>query len=111
MHNGDEGGSEVLGRRVSDGSLISFREAVRMFATKDDLDAQSAAIQRMGDRLDDMPTLEEYKLRWRMDDEYRKEVKTTLEDLKRARFPSGFVSALGTIAAVCIALWGAFRPH
>jgi hypothetical protein len=109
MHHGegDDGGSEIFGRRVSDGSLISFREAVRMFATKDELVAQQTALERMGDRLDEMPTLEEYKLRWQMDDEYRREVKATLEMLKSARLPSGFINTIGTLIAICIAVYGA----
>jgi len=63
------GDSVPVGSRAADGDWISFREAVRMFATKEELEKTDRLLNDSVQRMNEMPTRAELNERWRREDE------------------------------------------
>ena len=103
---GDDLDPAIIGRRASDGDLISFREAVKMFATKDELAAMGTGIKAIATQVAGFVTRGEHETRWERDDEFRRDTKASLEDLKAQRLPQWVLTVLGIAAAIGIAIWG-----
>ena len=104
---GEDVDPSIIGRRATDGSYISFREAVKMFATKEDLASLKTGVQMLVTEMASFPTRSEHEIRWERDDEYRKATQEKLDDLVAQRLPQWLFMALGPLAAIGIAFWGA----
>jgi hypothetical protein len=103
---GDDFDPSIIGRRVADGDNVSFREAVKMFATKDELTAMGTGIRAIASQVAAFVTRSEHETRWERDDEFRRDTKKALEELKAQRLPQWLFMALGPLAAIAIALLG-----
>ena len=84
---------------------MSFREAVKMFATKEELSSMKTGIDALVVQVGSFVTRAEHTARWDRDDEFRTETKETLKELMAQRLPQWIFMALGPIAAIAIAVW------
>lgn len=110
----DDDDPAIIGRRAADGNLISFREAVKLFATKESLEAQGQTVAAIARRVDNMPTREEHELRWEREKEFRDNTDRKLDLLLSARLPKWVVPTLGLILtafAIGLTLYTIFGVH
>jgi hypothetical protein len=70
--------------RGNDATYVTYRDAVMMFASKDELVAMRQAIDVIQSRLGLLPTRDEWNLRKEADDDFRAETKAALERTNNA---------------------------
>lgn len=101
---GVDEGSVPVGRRTTDGDWISFREAVRMFATKEELEKTDRLLNVTVDRMNKMPTREELETRWKVEDERNDRTEKTLSTLNNDRYRTliGFIVIFVTVVGTYI---------
>jgi hypothetical protein len=80
MHGNE--GSVPFGNRSTDGDWISFREAVRMFATKEELEKTDRLLNVTVERVNRMPTREELEARWKYEDERNDRIEKAIVGLQ-----------------------------
>jgi hypothetical protein len=89
-------GEELLGRRAEDGSNMSFREAVKMFATKEEVAEMRLSIAQL-------PTRAEYELRWATWETFQDATSESLKRISDARIPTWMIGLIPSLIAVLVA--------
>ena len=105
----------ILGRRATDGSYLSFREAIRLFATKEELAGMHTAMTALISRVDALVPRHEHELHWQHDDERfalisksLKEMTLKIEDLRANRMPPWMLPFFGVVSPLIAVVIGHF---
>jgi hypothetical protein len=97
---------EALSRRADDGPGITFREAVQMFASKDELLAMRQSIEGIHVQVGALPTRGEWDIRTKYDDDFRIRTEQGIKDLTDAinAVPGKLSKTIGLIVGVLMTI-------
>lgn len=122
MSDEDELSPNLMGNRAGDRGGLSLREAIHLFAMKEETAAMNTAIQSIASQVNLMVPRAEHQLRWRQDDERYKrldeqmsenndKVNAKLDRLLEKQLPSWFMPAAAVVVPAVVGLVVLFASH